>query len=329
MFRIPFVLCALYATARTTAMLMPEDTEILAGYEMADDFGGGGADESPLYFELRSLTGDSRMPIRNRRSAPSGSSRPYQVLVSPGLRSHFVQLTPARRPSPVLRHADLLAAGTADIADYMQNIAYANLRPPKRSRRSVAAEPRSSTVESMDAATVVPMEHKQTDTLDVDVDVDGGAAEALPSPAKLTMSDDYPAADQNEAASGLIDSWHDGSYVYAKMRDDAAALAAPASEMAAPQLMTTNEGIKGRMPRVHFITQKQQQQQQPSETLVETKDALHVRLPAMDGGHGKSYRSGPQKRDGGDRYGGVGMRPSASSRYHSYYDVYDQPAFEG
>lgn len=325
MFRIPFVLCALYATvlSRTAAMLIPEDTEILAGYHMHDDFGAdaaGVAGESPLFFELRSLTGDGRMPIRNRRSV---SGRPYEVLQSPGLRSHFVpaQSLAVRK---VLRHADVAASASRD--EYMQSIAYVNLRPPRRSRRSVAGDTAESTIETMDEPSTVgapaPMEHKQTDTLDVDV----ADAEALPAPAKLTLSEDYPAADQNEAASGLMDSWHDGSYVYAKMRDDNEG--PPPSEMAAPQMATTNEGIKGRMPRVHFVTQKQQQ---PSETLVETKDALHVRVPAMDGGRGKSYRSGPQKRDGGDRYGNGGgaMRPSASSRYHSYYDVYEQPAFDG
>lgn len=91
-----FVIChvlLVISTALSMAMYMPEDTEILDGYVLDD-----GVDQiSPedMYFEVRSLTGHARRPIRNKRDAK------YEVLQSAGLSSHFIPKTAFKRPQMV------------------------------------------------------------------------------------------------------------------------------------------------------------------------------------------------------------------------------------
>lgn len=294
-------------------MLIPGDTEILPGYVM--DEPNIQLDGAGVFYEMRSLTGDDRMPIRNRRAI--SSTVPYRVLSSPGLRSHF---TTEQRPWPSaavvvkkILHAEQSSLHQPSSNDeYMQNIAYVNLRPPPRNAR------RTRSVETMDVPAVQKTDQSaehQTDETETEA-VELESPESMPLPSRLTVLPEEYSADQNEAASTLMDSWHDGTYLYAKSREHHSS----SDDFQPPPLpaaSASNEGIRGRMPRVHFITQKSQPDDKALPPLTS--------LAGLSSGASKSLRSAPQKRD--DRYG----YSLGSTDYHHGFmdDMYDHRSLDG
>lgn len=315
------------------AMLIPGDTEILPGYVMDEpqsdvELDGGASD---LFYEMRSLTGDDRMPIRNRRAIATAPQPGYRVLPSPGLRSHFA-VDPARRQDEAvvvkrvlhaeqrrtLHHrsssssnADEGDAKAEADADYMQNIAYVNLRPPPRMQRQRHAR----SVETMDQQAPVQASSDELHPDDAADNEGPESVESLPTALRLTVLPEEYAADQNEAAaaSTLVHSWHDGKYLYAKTLP----AQQPVPAMGPPATATSNEGIRSRMPRVHFITQKQQ----PEEKAMTTSSLATL----LAGGSKSALRSAPQKRD--DRYSGS-LGGSADFRHDFVDDVYER-SFDG
>ena len=91
-------ICLLAATLTlTSSMHIPEDMEILEGYDL--ESAGTELNPEDDYYEQRSLLEPYYYrAIRDKRDAP-----PYQVLESPGLRSHFRQRLPDEEDVPKKR----------------------------------------------------------------------------------------------------------------------------------------------------------------------------------------------------------------------------------
>lgn len=232
------------------SMYMPEDTEILDGYVLDD-----GVDQiSPedMYFEVRSLTGLARRPIRNKREAK------YEVLQSAGLASHFLPKSTFKKPSPNDNVGSVL-----------------------RVARSVSKDPTTAT----------ETENK-TD-----------ATEELPKAEKQS------AADQTGFASDIMDRWTTAPFEYTKLQR-------PNSEDSMAQNgVPAKEGVKGRTPRVHFVTQ----QKKPAEDKF-TMMMMGGDLNVASANKADSYKSARTERLEEDSRGYLPNRFSGYDMYNRRYD---------
>lgn len=217
-------LVLLYGTALSMAMYMPEDTELLDGY-ILDDGHHDQISPEDMYFELRSLTGHARRPIRNKRDAK------YEVLQSEGLASHFLPKIAFKKPQMV------------DIIGTVHRLA-----------RSVDV-----------------VEKPKLDKLDKTAETD--RAEKLPIAEKQTQMDRqrYAPADQTVFASDMVDRWTTAPFEYTKLQRQ------NSDDALGQNNGVVKEGVNGRTPRVHFVTQ---QKKQPSAedkfTMMMMGDDLNV-----------------------------------------------------
>lgn len=207
-------------------MFIPEDTEILDGYNI----------DAPVdlllpedpYFELRSLN-DQRLlrPIRDKRNSK------YFILESQGLRSHFKRNSPIVITEP--ENVPIEYTTIPKSNEYMQNIAYDKLRPPQKGTSYNAEFGNRRTIRSTD----------QNDSNTETIPARNLSAETLPVPEKQTMMDSY----MPEARVTTEDRWEKAPFDYSKVQ--------PSSEdIDSYAAASLNEGIKARTPRVNFVTQQ-------------------------------------------------------------------------
>lgn len=218
------------------AMHMPEDTEILDGYDLDTS---PEIDPEESFSEVRSLLGYHRLfkPIRDKRSP----DEQYAVLESQGLTSHF-------RPNGIANvvqvpNSDKYTDFTKN-TDYMQNIAYNRLRPPPRDGITIARKVRSA-----DETTVRAMVSEETVAAT-------GVDETLPTAEKQVMSTGSGFRSDIRNSPVMADHWSKTPFEYSKVLEEEDSIAEA----------SVNEGIKTRQPRVNFITQQKKKSTESTES---------------------------------------------------------------
>lgn len=213
---IPFPLLFTIAAA----MLIPEDTEVLEGFAPSDIRSDILPEDD--YFEARSLSeGTLFKAIRNKRDLN------YEVLESSGLRSHFRpnNVNPFKTIFVKKLHPDRLA-NSAEIPS------------------SVKTESSDKMIESAPVRKVRSTENETTET--VPAINSSNSPETLPTAQKQFMKNN-PINTEIKSASSLVSRWTHSPFEYTKIHQEEDSIADSSS---------INEGIKGRTPRVSFVTQQ-------------------------------------------------------------------------
>lgn len=186
----------------------------------------------------------------------------YIVLESRGLKSHFR----TDDDSHNLESGDSVGFKNFDKTnDFMQNIAYDKLHPPKQ----------DAEVENFRIPRSIEPEHRSVEMTTVSVQ----NSEKLPQAEKQVM--DYHPERRNQPMP--MDRWTKSPFDYSKVHNEEDSLA---------EATSANEGIKARTPRVNFITQ---QKNSKSENSGDSDQKLSATKPEI-------YRSQSSIKPIDDRY---------------------------
>lgn len=202
------------------AMLIPEDTEILEGYAPSDIQSEILPEDD--YFEARSLSeGTLFKAIRNKRNIN------YEVVESAGLRSHFRpnNISPFKTFFVKKLHAD----NSVDTNDSPSN-----------------AKIKSNDGENAEPVSVRKTRSVENETIETTPATGSDASENLPTAQKQFMKNN-PINSEIKSASSLVSRWTHSPFEYSKIYQEEDSIADSSS---------INEGIKGRTPRVNFVTQQ-------------------------------------------------------------------------
>lgn len=223
------------------------------------------------YFDAES-DGDSGLFLtsRNKRSSK------YVVLESHGLKSHFREGGDLRQ----LQADDSVGFRNYDKTnDFMQNMAYDKLHPPKQ----------DAEVENFRLPRSIEPEHRSLEMTTVSTQ----SPEKLPQAEKQVMDDFHPER-RNQAMP--MDRWTKSPFDYSKIHNEEDSLA---------EATSVNEGIKARTPRVNFITQQKSSKsenpsdsdQRPSATKPEIYRSQSSIKPIDDRYYRRDYEELPYYRD--------------------------------
>lgn len=237
--------------------------------QISDDLNGKLSPKPYAELQFFDTEDDEDHETRNKRSPK------YVVLESSGLKSHF-----RSRGEPHNLDDSVAYKKFDKTNEFMQNIAYDKLHPPKqdaeignfRVRRSIEPEHRSA---EMSTPVSVQMEEK------------------LPRAEKQVM-DDYHPERRNQPMP--MDRWTKSPFDYSKVHNEEDSLA---------EATSMNEGIKARTPRVNFVTQQKNSKsenpsdsdQKPSATKPEIYRSQTSANPVDDRYYRRDYDESPYYRD--------------------------------
>ncbi|XP_037040690.1 uncharacterized protein LOC119077587 [Bradysia coprophila] len=215
---------------------------------------------SQLYAEQQFFdTGDDTDQDARHKRSPK-----YVVLESHGLKSHFRSKGELRN---VQSDDDVAFKNFDKTNEFMQNIAYDKLHPPKQ----------DAEVENFRLPRSIEPEHRS-----VEMSTPGAVQtpEKLPQ-AEAQVMDDYHPERRNQPMP--MDRWTKSPFDYSKVHNEEDSLA---------EATSVNEGIKARTPRVNFITQ---QKSSKSENPNDSDQKSSATKPEI-------YRSQPSAKPIEDRY---------------------------
>lgn len=207
----------------------------------------------------------------------SKRSPKYVVLESRGLKSHFR----SKGELYNVQSDDTAAFKNFDKTnDFMQNIAYDKLHPPKQ----------DAEIENFRLPRSIEPEHR---SVEMSTSASVQTPEKLPQAEKQVM-DDYHPERRNQAMP--MDRWTKSPFDYSKVHTEEDSLA---------EATSVNEGIKARTPRVNFITQQKSSKsdnpsdadQNPSATKPEIYRSQTTLKPMEDRYYRRDYDELPYYRD--------------------------------
>lgn len=207
---------------------------------------------------------------RNKRSSK------YVVLESHGLKSHFRSAGNLHSLQP----DDTVAFKNFDKTnDFMQNIAYDKLHPPKQ----------DADVENFRFPRSIEPEHRSVEMTTVSAQ----SPENIPQAEKQVM-DDYHPERRNQVMP--MDRWTKSPFDYSKVHNEEDSLA---------EATSVNEGIKARTPRVNFITQQKSSKSENSNDSDQKSSATKPEIyrsqssikPIDDRYYRRDYEELPYYRD--------------------------------
>lgn len=228
----------------SAAMLIPEDTEMLEGFDPALIPEISPEDD---YFEARSLSlGSLFNSIRNKRAAR------YDTKQSEGLVSHF-------RPNTVNAFHNNVEDTLTSESQFTQPNGQPFHKLMKWLKKRFSEESSSEEDESSDSGNIILVPRRHRRSTDSDKKTQSGPtnekreqrAESSPNAMKLTKtSNGYASSRDIPSAAPLMGKFTRSPFEYSKIQHEEDSIAMDSSSL------SMNEGMKSRTPRVNFVTQQ-------------------------------------------------------------------------
>lgn len=284
------------------AMLIPEDTEILEGFEPALNPEILPEDD---YFEARSMSfGPLFNSVRNKRAVK------YDTEESDGLISHFrpntvnsfngnVKETLNSDTQPNRRLFRTLVEGLSkkfpdeesdddEIENYSSQPI---LQFPNRHRRSTGNDKKSAKGNENEKS-----EHR---------------AESLPNPMKFTKSSNGFSSRDNPSAASLVGKFTRSPFEYSKIQHEEDSLMDSSS-------LSINEGMKSRTPRVNFVTQQKKSADQDDTKAASASKSDFYKTPPLL--HNSKETSASASATSSERYPERSSTARPTDSYSMYKD---------